>query len=94
MYDIFISYKHTDECGNLTEDYNLAKQLYEKLTNIGYKVFYSDNTLTEIGSSRYKKDIDEALDKTKLMIVLLTKSEYASSKWIQYEWDSFYNDYL
>ena len=28
------------------------------------------------------------------MIVVLSKSEYASSHWVQYEWDSFYNDYL
>ena len=47
-----------------------------------------------MGSSRYKADIDKALDTAKLMIVVLTKVEYAFSQWVQYEWDSFYNDYL
>lgn len=28
------------------------------------------------------------------MIVVLSKAEYANSHWVQYEWDSFYNDYL
>ena len=28
------------------------------------------------------------------MIVVLSKAEYALSHWVQYEWDSFYNDYL
>jgi len=28
------------------------------------------------------------------MIVVLSKVEYALSHWVQYEWDSFYNDYL
>ena len=64
------------------------------LTDIGYKVFFSADTLEKIGSSRYKADIDAALDTAKVMIVVLSKPEYASSQWVQYEWDSFYNDYL
>ncbi len=28
------------------------------------------------------------------MIVVLSRAEYAMSHWVQYEWDSFYNDYL
>lgn len=38
--------------------------------------------------------IDSALDTAKIMVVVLSKAEYASSHWVQYEWDSFYNDYL
>lgn len=94
MYDIFISYKHTAEGGILTEDYVVAKKLYEDLTNRKYNVFFSDNSLKEIGSSKFKADIDKALDEAKMMIVILSKPEYAMSKWVNYEWDSFYNDYL
>ena len=93
-YDIFLSYKHSNEFGNKTEDYAIAKDLHKKLKSIGYEVFFSENTLEEIGSSRYKTDIDEALDSATVMIVILTKTEYATSHWVQYEWDSFYNDYL
>ena len=94
MYDIFISYKHTNEFGELTEDYKIAEKLYNVLTNTGYKVFFATHSLEEIGSSKFKKDIDDALDQAKLMIVVLSKPEYALSKWVNYEWDSFYNDYL
>ncbi len=93
-YEIFISYKCSDEEGNRTRDFTIAQELYLALTDMGYSTFFSSNTLEQIGSSRYKADIDSALDETKLMIVVLSKAEYASSHWVQYEWDSFYNDYL
>lgn len=93
-YEVFISYKHFDEYGNKTLDFAIAQELYQILTSKGYKVFFSTNTLEQIGSSRYKADIDDALDTSKAMIVILSKKEYASSHWVQYEWDSFYNDYL
>ena len=70
------------------------QELYDSLTDLGYKVFFSSDTLEKLGSSRYKMDIDSALDTAKIMVVVLSKAEYASSHWVQYEWDSFYNDYL
>lgn len=93
-YEIFISYKHSDENGNLTLDFEIAKELYETLVNMGYDVFFSNNTLEEIGSSRYKADINEALDSVKIMVVVLSKAEYAKSHWVEYEWDSFHSDFL
>lgn len=93
-YEVFISYKHSDEQGNRTIDFAIAQELYTTLTNMGYHTFFSSNTLEQLGSSRYKADIDSALDTSKVMIVILSKVEYASSQWVQYEWDSFYNDYL
>lgn len=93
-YEVFISYKCSDEQGNRTPDFAIAQELYVTLTNMGYNTFFSSNTLEQLGSSRYKADIDSALDTSKVMIVVLSKVEYASSHWVQYEWDSFYNDYL
>ena len=93
-YEVFISYKCSDEQGNKTLDFAIAQELYFTLTNMGYNTFFSSNTLEQIGSSRYKADIDSALDTAKVMIVVLSKEEYALSQWVQYEWDSFYNDYL
>ncbi len=93
-YDVFISYKHTDDTGILTPDYAVAEKLYSALASLGYTVFFSSNSLEKLGSSRYKSDIDAALDTAKVMIVVLSKLEYATSQWVQYEWDSFYNDYL
>lgn len=94
MCDIFISYRHHDDAGNTTEDYAIAYKLHNELSELGYKVFFSQKSLEEIGSSRFKADIDAALDSAKILIVVLTKAEYATSKWVQYEWDSFYGDYL
>ncbi len=93
-YEIFISYKCSDERGNKTKDYEIAQKLYEALVSLGYTAFFSSNSLEKLGSSRYKADIDAALDTAKVMIVVLTRAEYAASHWVQYEWDSFYNDYL
>lgn len=93
-YDVFISFKCSDEQGNKTLDFKMAQELYNVLTDMGYNTFFSSNTLETIGSSRYKSDIDDALDTAKVMIVVLSKVEYALSHWVQYEWDSFYNDYL
>jgi len=93
-YDVFISFKHSDEQGKITQDCQIAREVYNRLTSLGYSVFYSENTLEKIGSSQYKSAIDTALDVAKIMLVVLTKAEYASAQWVQYEWDSFYNDYL
>ena len=93
-YEIFISYKCSDDHGNKTRDYMIAEELYNSLTAMGYNAFFSSDTLEKLGSSRYKTDIDAALDTSKIMIVVLSQAEYASSQWVQYEWDSFYNDYL
>lgn len=93
-FEVFISFKFSDEQGNRTPDSEIAQELYYALTQLGYRTFLSTNTLEQLGSSRYKADIDAALDTAKVMIVVLTKAEYASSQWVQYEWDSFYNDYL
>ena len=93
-YEVFISYKCSDEDGNKTKDYEIAKELYDTLVSLGYSAFFSSNSLEKLGSSRYKADIDVALDTAKVMIVVLSRAEYATSHWVQYEWDSFYNDYL
>ena len=93
-YDVFISYKQSSETGELTKDYEMAKQLFDTLAARGYRVFFSAKSLEQIGSSRYKADIDEALDSSKSMIVVLSQADYANTQWVKYEWDSFFNDFL
>ena len=56
-YEVFISYKCSDEQGNRTPDFAIAQELYIALTNMGYNAFFSSNTLEQLGSSRYKADI-------------------------------------
>lgn len=88
LYDVFITCKYCDEKGNITEDGKIAKQLTEALTMCNLKVFFTPSNLN------YLDYTDEVLDKAKSMVVVLTKAEYAKSKWVQYEWKSFYNAYL
>ncbi len=83
--DVFISYKHTDDNGNITSDHIIAEKLYNMLVSMGYTAFFSSDSLEKLGSSRYKADIDAALDTAKVMVVVLSKAEYATSYWIQYE---------
>lgn len=93
-YDIFISYKVHDTDGYETRDFAIARELHGRLMEMGYSVFFSEQSLEEIGSSKYKSDIDNALDSAKIMIVVLTDPNFATTRWVKYEWDSFYNDYL
>lgn len=94
MYEIFISYKHSDEEGNVTKDSKIAVKLYNLLTEKGYRVFCAEKSLKNAGSSRYQSDIEDAPDQAKIMVVVLTKAEYAMSRWVKYEWDGFFGDIL
>ena len=40
MCDIFISFKHTDENGNVTEDSVIAEDLYKMLTAKGLSLIH------------------------------------------------------
>jgi len=93
-YEVFISFKHLDFKGNPTEDSTLAMDLYNALMARGINTFYCNKTLEISGISQYKRAIDEALDACKVLIVVGTCVENINSEWVQYEWDSFYNDIL
>ena len=46
-YDVFISYKETDDKGERTLDSVIAQDIYKELTNEGYRVFFSRITLED-----------------------------------------------
>ena len=46
-FDVFICYKETDDLGNRTVDSVLAQDIYDQLTNKGFKVFFSRITLED-----------------------------------------------
>ena len=50
-FDIFISFKATDN-GRPTEDVAIATELYRALSDRGYRVFFSSETLEKGGSFR------------------------------------------
>ncbi len=92
-FDIFISFKATDN-GELTRDSQVAAELYRTLTNRGFRVFFSSETLLEGKSSDFSSEIDSALDEARLLIVVSTQVDYINSGWIKHEWNTFNADIL
>lgn len=91
-YDIFISYKKTDE-GQLTLDAELAKNLYLFLKANGYAhVFFSDEEIAASGDSNYVNAINQALDQATVLIFVATQAKYLNTRFVKYEWESFSNE--
>jgi len=78
MYDLFISYASEDK-------EEVARPMAEKLTSIGYKVWFDEFTL-KLGDS-LRKTIDHGLALSRFGIVILSPSFFEKS-WPQYELDS------
>ena len=88
-FDVFISYKETDEFGDRTKDSILAQEIYETLTKEGLKVFLSRITLSSVAGSEYEPYIYSALYTSKLMILVTTSEDYVNAVWVKNEWSRF-----
>jgi PKD repeat protein len=93
-YDIFISSKNLGPDGQRTEDSRIAEQMHIFLAKKGFRVFFSNISLAKLGVAEYKNAIDDALDHSKILVIVGTSTENIVSKWVRYEWDSFFNDIL
>jgi hypothetical protein len=93
-YDVFVSFKKLDGFGTLTRDSVIARDIYNILSSLDISVFYSEVTLERHGVSAYKQHIDRALEAAKVIVVVATSVDNIESKWVRYEWDSFFNDIL
>ena len=91
-YDIFISYKDTEKENGTerTKDSYDALELYTMLTKLGYRVFYSRESLKDKTGEKYEPYIFNALNTAHTMIVYGSKPEYIESTWIKNEWMRFY----
>ena len=89
-YDVFICYKEADEdTKKRTKDSELAEELYDELTDYGYKVFYSRTTLKDKLGIDFEPYIFAALKSSKVMVVFGTRAEYIESPWVKNEWSRF-----
>ncbi|GEM_PF-297282 len=88
-YDIFICYKETDENGERTLDSVLAQDIYNALTEKGYRVFFSRITLEDKLGTEYEPYIFAALHSAKLMLAVGTKFEYFDAVWVKNEWSRY-----
>lgn len=80
-YDIFISCK--------SEDYPVARKVYQYLKGQKYSVFLADTELRKKGNAEYGKIIDEALDTATHMIIIASNPEYVRSTYVESEWRIF-----
>ena len=88
-YDIFICYKETDEKGERTLDSVLAQDVYDALTDKGYRVFFSRITLEDRLGVEYEPFIFAALHSAKVMLAFGTDYEYFNAVWVKNEWSRF-----
>lgn len=88
-YDIFICYKETDENGDRTLDSVLAQDIYDALTEKGYRVFFSRITLEDKLGQEYEPYIFAALNSAKIMLAVGTDYEYYNAVWVKNEWSRF-----
>lgn len=93
-YSVFISFKNTFE-GKPTVDAEIAKKLYDMLTQRGIATFYSNDTIKNLGASEYKQVINDALDSSSVLILIGSKLEYIkkdTAQWVHYEWGNFHSE--
>ena len=88
-YDVFISYKELDENGSRTRDSILAQEIYYRLTEKGWRVFFSRISLEDVPGTQYEPYIFAALNSAKVMIVVGTSAENLNAVWVKNEWSRF-----
>ncbi len=88
-YDVFICYKDMDEYGQRTWDSQWAQEVYQDLTDQGYKVFFSRITLEDKLGHQYESYIFAALNSARVMLVIGSKPEYFNAVWVRNEWSRF-----
>ena len=88
-YDIFICYKETDSNGERTIDSVIAQNVYDTLTEKGYKVFFSRISLEDKLGQQYEPFIFAALNSAKIMLAFGTQYEYYHAVWVKNEWNRF-----
>lgn len=89
-YDIFISFKQTeDRLHRETVDCSKAENLYHRLKEMGYRVFFSKITLSNRGGDDYEPIIYTALLTARVMLVIGSCPEYLEAPWVRNEWSRY-----
>lgn len=88
-YDIFICYKEKDGGGSRTLDSVIAQDVYDALTDRGYRVFFARISLEDKVGQEYEPYIFAALNSAKLMLAFGTDYEYFNAVWVKNEWSRY-----
>jgi peptidoglycan hydrolase-like protein with peptidoglycan-binding domain len=73
-------------------DYESARQVYQFLISKGTRAFFSQESLPTLAISDYRKQIDQALDQAKHLILVASSLEHVLSPWVEAEWGLFLNE--
>ena len=87
-YDVFLSYKEAED-GKRTPDSEEAYEIFNILTGLGYRVFFSRITLAGKTGENYEPYIFSALNSAPVMLVYASKKEYIESTWVRNEWNRY-----
>ncbi len=88
-YDVFICYKETDDTGERAKDSVIAEDIYNKLIEVGMKVFFARITLEDKLGQEYEPYIYSALKSSKVMLVVGTEEKNFNAVWVKNEWSRF-----
>lgn len=90
-YDVFICFKATeiDDERKKTLDFDLGKDIYKELTDEGYRVFFSPETLLRIKEQEFEPYVYRALSTAKVLLLLCSDNEKINSPWVKNEWGRF-----
>jgi hypothetical protein len=83
-FDVFISHK--------SSDFAIAKQVSDFLKSNHRRVFLSEESLPNIGSADYMKEIDFALEQAHHIVIVASSTENLQSPWVEAEWRLFINE--
>lgn len=94
MKNIFLSFKHHDDSGELTPDYHRAARLYDFLTKHQFNVFFSAKSVVASGDSDYTALINKALDQADVLILVSSCYNNCTSGWVKYEWQNYFQEVM
>ncbi|MEI6502925.1 MAG: toll/interleukin-1 receptor domain-containing protein, partial [Armatimonadota bacterium] len=75
-----------------SDDYEHAAQVYQFLIERGARVFFSRESLPQLGNADYGDQIDEALEEAAHMVVVTSSKKHVMSSWVKREWRLFDNE--
>lgn len=93
-YEVFISFRNSDDLGRPTRDKDMAEALYRALTARGIRAFYSNRSINEAGAADYVEAIDDALDSSSILVAVGTCRENLEAFWVKDEIKRFRTDML
>lgn len=82
-YDLFLCYSSLDK--------KEVKKIWKRLTNVGFKVFFSDEALKDTAGNSFINSIQSALLKSKNFLLYSTPQSM-QSEWVQAEYETFFNE--